>query len=437
MLGYYLRLAAKSFRRTPGVTALMVGAIGLGIGICVTALTLYHMVARNPIEHRNDVLYAVTMDTWDPTRAWDNDRPELAPTELTHRDAVALLAADGPSRRVVMRKGSFVVEGGPESKPFLTVGRLTTGDFFAMFDAPFLYGSGWDAAADRSASPVVVLSRKANEQAFGGEDSVGRSIRLDGRDYRIVGVLDHWRPSVKFFDLTNGSTNDMEDVYLPFALGAVLEVASAGNINCWKPESINSFKDLTNSECIWLQAWVELLDGAARDRFQGWMDAYAAEQKKLGRFQRPINNRLYRPGEWLEVNRVVGNDNRVLVGLAFAFLAVCVLNLVGLLLAKFLGGAPVIALRRALGASRAEIFRQHLVEVGAIGLVGGTLGIVVAWLGMWSLRGNDGTARVLEAFDFQMVAIATAIALVAGLVAGLYPAWRVGRVAPASYLKGQ
>ncbi len=73
----------------------------------------------------------------------------------------------------------------------------------------------------------------------------------------------------------------------------------------------------------------------------------------------------------MEVNEVVGNDNRVLVRLSFLFLLVCVLNTVGLLLAKFLGKSGEVALRRAMGASRGAVFSQNLVEVGMIGVLGG------------------------------------------------------------------
>ena len=77
----------------------------------------------------------------------------------------------------------------------------------------------------------------------------------------------------------------------------------------------------------------------------------------------------------------------MLVGLSFMFLAVCLLNMIGLLLAKFLGAAPLVGLRRALGASKsAPFFRQHLVEVGVIGFGGGLLGIALAALGLWGVR---------------------------------------------------
>ena len=62
MYGYYLRLALSSFRRTPGLTALMVLAIAAGIGVCVMSLTLFQAISGNPIWWKSDHLYTVTMD---------------------------------------------------------------------------------------------------------------------------------------------------------------------------------------------------------------------------------------------------------------------------------------------------------------------------------------------------------------------------------------
>ena len=91
----------------------------------------------------------------------------------------------------------------------------------------------------------------------------------------------------------------------------------------------------------------------------------------------PLNNRLYDVGQWLDRNEVVQRDNRVLIGIALLFLGVCLVNVVGLLLAKFLNAAPLTGLRRALGASRRDIVRQHMTEVLLIGLAGGLLGLLL------------------------------------------------------------
>jgi putative ABC transport system permease protein len=175
------------------------------------------------------------------------------------------------------------------------------------------------------------------------------------------------------------------------------------------------------------------------------MDGYWAEQRKAGRFERPRDNRLTPVGQWLRDRKVVDSDNRVLVGLAFAFLAVCLINTVGLLLAKFLNGAAITGVRRALGASRRQVFAQHLVEVGVLAALGALLGLGLATLGLAAVRhmysaahlGHRGGYQELTHIDATGVLWALALALVATLAAGLYPAWRVGRLPPAQYLKSQ
>ena len=435
MFRYYCRLALMSMQRTPAITALMVAAIAVGIAVCTITLTVYHLMSANPIQDRNDVLYAVTLDSWDPERPWDESRPTLAPSELTYRDATAILAAGRADRTAIMRKAGFTLESSPAIKPFLVEARLTTGDFFPMFAVPFEYGGGWDRNADRDAPPVVVLSKKTNDTAFGGQNSVGKIIKLDSREYRVIGVLKNWEPTPKFYDLNNGHYDSIEDVYVPFALGARLQLQPSGNVNCWKPEGINGFAQFLNSECIWNQVWVELSAPQKLAQFQDYLNGYVMHEKSLGRFPRPLNNHLYTAKQWLDVNEVVAKDNRVLMGLAFMFLAVCVLNVIGLLLAKFLGLAKVTALRRALGASRRQLFEQHLVEVGMIGLTGGVLGLALAALGLLGLRQLYENYDRLTHLDLAVALLALAISVAAGAIAGIYPAWRVCRVPPSTYLR--
>jgi hypothetical protein len=59
-----------------------------------------------------------------------------------------------------------------------------------MFDVPLQYGRGWTAAEDEGKARVVVVSKELNDKQFGGTDSVGRSLRIDGNEFRIIGVLD-------------------------------------------------------------------------------------------------------------------------------------------------------------------------------------------------------------------------------------------------------
>ena len=445
MFGYYVRLALKSFGRNPGITTLMVLAIALGIAVCVMTLTVYHSMSGNPIWWKNDRLYAVTMDNWDPKQPFSKKAPDLPPIEMTYKDTQALYRSDIPERKVMMYATDGVISGVGAVPSAHVRSRVTTADFFAMFEVPFLYGHGWSQSADDPAQPLIVLSREENDKLFAGANSVGRTLRWNDHEFRVVGVLGDWFPRPRYFDLNGGNFNPPDDAYIPYGWSAQLELLNNEETDCWKPEKIDTFKDFMASDCVWIQMWVELPDRASRERMQSFMDGYWAEQHKAGRFQRPRDNRLFDVAAWLRANKVVNTDNRVLVGLAFAFLAVCLINTVGLLLAKFLNGAPITGVRRALGASRRQIFIQHLIEVGALSVLGALLGLALAALGLAGVRHLYAAANLyrrggyqeLMHFDTTGVVWAVVLALVATLAAGLYPAWRVGRLPPAMYLKSQ
>jgi putative ABC transport system permease protein len=441
MFSYYLRLAIASFRRNPGLTALMIMAIALGISVCMVTLTSYRAAARIPLPDKNDLLYVPNVDSWDPENPYDKDVPGNAPDLQTYRDTRALYASTIPDLKIMMFKAGGVLSGGNKMDPEYVSARMTTGDFFAMFETPFLYGGGWNAKADEGPEPVIVLSKETNQKAFGGVDSVGKTVLWHDREFRVVGVLDDWEPAPKFFDVSNGSFDDPEQIYVPFTWGQVMELGSDGNTNCWKTEDIKSYQDFLNSECIWFENWVELRTPAKVAAYRKFLDDYVIEQKSKGRFQRPLNNHLYTIEGWMERNQVVGTDNKAMLIMAFALLAVCLVNTVGLLLAKFLNAAPVAGVRRALGASRRDIFWQHLTESGVVAVAGGLAGGLLGVAGIWALRAWYGRfvqdlERVLPT-DFSTFAIAVGISLAAGLIAGFYPAWRIGRAAPASYLKVQ
>src|SRR5215475_9556414 len=129
MLGYYARLAWKSFNRNPGITALMVLAIALGIAVCIMTLTVFHAMSGNPIWWKNDRLYAVTMDNWDPNQAFDKHYPALPPPIMTYKDARYLARSDIPERKVIMYTVDATLSG-TGVPPLRANTRMTTGDFF-------------------------------------------------------------------------------------------------------------------------------------------------------------------------------------------------------------------------------------------------------------------------------------------------------------------
>ncbi|MGA7541312.1 MAG: ABC transporter permease [Steroidobacteraceae bacterium] len=443
MLGYDLRLALNSLRRTPALTALMIGAIGLGISVCIVTLTVYHAMSGNPIWWKNNVLYAVTMDVRPVQPPGSSPGPNPGWEQLSYPDATYLYGSDIPRYKAIMVTTASWISGVPgQAGPALVNIRATSAGFFRMFDVPFEYGGAWDASADRGPEPVIVLSRRENDKLFGGADSVGRSILFDKHPFRIVGVLDRWDPQPRYYDMTVNTFADSEDAYVPFGWDAQLSLWPNGHMGCYGSDDPNTFEQLTgSSSCVWVLMWTELPSAAARERFQAFMDAYWAAQRKMGRFQRPRDNRLWRVSQWLTRHHVVTDNSRLLLRLAFAFLAVCLINTVGIELTKFLRAAPFTGIRRALGASRRQIFQQHLVETALIAIAGSALGLALSWAelhGIHALYAGSGDAYGrLAHFDPLGVLWASGLAALATILAGFYPAWRIGRVLPALYLKSQ
>jgi putative ABC transport system permease protein len=439
VIRYYLKLGLLSIRTNPALSLLMVAAIGIGIGACMSIVTIHHVMSGNPIPQKSDQLYYVQVDSWSPDEPYDE--PNEPPPQMTYLDATGVYAAGKDRfRQVYSYKSDRVVQPNDQAQqPFEVSTRATTWEFFRMFDVPFQYGTGWGAAADENLELVVVLSQALNERLFGGSDSVGERVTLNGEQWTVVGVLDYWSPMPKFYDLNNNPYEEPEQMYLPVTVAVANEHGSDGNTNCWKPFD-GGYEAFLNSECVWFQTWAELPNAGARDDYEQFLDDYVEQQKALGRFPRPMNNRISDVEEWMQIREVVDEDINVLLGLAFLFLIVCLLNTIGLLLAKVMRRAKEISLRRALGASKQALFGQYIVEAGLIGLGGGLLGIALTWLGLRGIEnlfsGFDFVQR-LVVMDWSMVALAVALAIVSALAAALYPTWRAANVTPASQLRIQ
>lgn len=436
MFSYYIKIAWISILRHWGLSLLMICAIGLGIGATMTTVTVNYLMSANPIPHKSEQLYYVQLDSWDVNDPYNEG--QNPPDQMTYTDSTNLMKAKKAFRQNVQAQAFAVIEpADPDILPLIVNGRANSADFFAMFDVPFIYGSGWSSTADDNKEQVVVLNKETNEKLFGGENSVGKSIKIDGNMFKIVGVIDVWQPKPRFYDITTGAFNESEEIFVPFSLIAEEKIGRSGNTNCWKPSG-DGFQAFLNSECIWTQFWIELKTEQDKQDYMTFINAYVEEQKQYGRFQRPLDNRLNTVTEWLEVQEVVADDAKMMLAMALMFLIVCLLNTVGLLLAKFLGKAPEIGLRQALGASKSTLFFQYMIESACIGLAGGLLGLILAYLGLQGIESLYGEyMQGLASLDTNMMILAVSLSLLATLIAGIYPTWRACKVQPAHQLKCQ
>jgi putative ABC transport system permease protein len=437
MLRYHLKTAIKSLRRNPILTTLLIAGIALGICVSTAFVTLRHLYEKDPLPGKSDRLFYVRMDSYGVGHNW-RDEEGAVPDQITYRDAKALLGSKIPVRQTPTFVAQMFVHPDPKiSRPYQPEVRLVLSDFFDMFAMRFQYGGPWTKGDDAKPAQVAVIDDATNQKLFGGANSVGKNIRIESRDYRIVGVLAPWRPPLRYWEMSRNASGPPEPIYIPFDLVRPLEVFTTGNHSGWDGRQIENFEQWLNSERVWVQFWVELPDAAAVSSYRDWLNAYITDQKKIGRFAKPaINFRLSTIRDLIEEFELMPTGVKSMSVVSLLFLAVCSLNLVGILLGKFLARVPEVSVRRALGASRAQIFWQHLIECEVIGLAGGAIGILLS-LGILKVLARFMSNGEALRLDGEMLLLAGLLSLVAGLLAGIYPAWRVCSVPPAMQLKVQ
>ena len=433
MFGYYLDLALRSLRHNKRLTTLMVLAIGLGIGASMTMITVLHVMSSDPLPGRSAQLYYPHLDPL-PLNFQQSDYGPDPSINFTWPDAMALLAAHRAERQAVMAGGSLLVRPAQSgSQPFHANGRYATSDFFAMFGVPFRHGNGWSSADDDARVRVVVLSETLSRKLLGTADSVGRIVRLGDADLRVIGVTADWQPQPMFYaDASEKAFGDADQFFLPLTTALDLKFDANDNLSSWASFS----GDMKSPTLTWLQVWVQLKDAAQASVYRQFLVDYSVQQKTLGRFQRsPDHAALYGLMPWLDRQNLVPADVRLQLWLALGFLLVCMTNIVALLLAKFLRRSNEISVRRALGARRSDIFMQLGIESALIGLAGGGLGLIIAQIGLWSVRRRPDDYAHLAQMDMPLLFGTFVLAVFASVVAGLLPAWRACRVPPALQLK--
>jgi putative ABC transport system permease protein len=429
MFAYYFQLGLRSLRRNPVLTGLMIITVAFGVAASMTMYSVFRAVSNNPIPQKSSQLFAVQIDNFGP----QNNQKGEPPDELDYIDAMALLrAAKAPRQTALYPVRLSVISDDASQLPIRPTTYAVTNDAFRMFDIPFRYGGSWGVQEDQNRASVVVIGRALNDRLFHGANSVGREINLSGHNYRITGVLDSWDPKPLFFDLaSNGGFADAIQLFIPMSRAVDLQLITSGNTDCVDENYGAGWDAFLRSSCSWVVYWAELPNKADADAYRQYLHDYAAEQQRAGRYAWAPNVRLRDVSQWLDYEHVVPPESSLSLYLSLGFLLICLVNTVGLLLAKFMRRAAEIGVRRALGASRRTVYAQFLMEGATIGLAGGVLGLLLTGVGVWSV----GLIARLATLDFSLVALTLVVAVLATVLAAFYPTWRAAQVAPAWQLK--
>ncbi|MEO8777894.1 MAG: ABC transporter permease [Rhodanobacter sp.] len=448
MLRYDVELAWHGLRRFPKSTLLVVLTVALGLAACMTTLTLLHVLTADPLPGRSQHIYQAWVDTV-PGKAFatsaDMALNGVSASNGYQRiklaDAQALLAAHRAVRQVVVADMiSDVASSNDRHVLGSQVILATSSDFVPMFGVPMRYGRNWSAAEEAARTPVAMLDTETAQKLFGSANATGRRVRIGTTLFQVVGVFAPYAPQPHFFglDVAAFTGDGGEGIYLPYtaALDAGLGPLSADRCDAsYKAPAHGSPND--PAHCASLGFWVQLDSPARVARYRAFLTRYVEQQKALGSFDRPAMAKLTSVAAWLKERDVVPDSVRLNVWLASSFLLLCMINVAGLLAARFLRRSGEIGIRRALGAPRRAVFLQHVLEAGGACLAGGALAIPLTWLGVWTLRQQGNEFSGLVRLDPLMFGTLFALALMVGVLVGIVPAWRASAVEPGLQAKSE
>jgi putative ABC transport system permease protein len=439
-MNYAIETGLRGLRRHPRTMVLSIVTLALGLASVMTMLSLLTMLSADPLPGLSQQLYLGWVDSREAARsAADPGAGDPEYLWKTH-DVAALVAAQPNVRQTAVVASFFNLASADGRKTVDSAnGIAAIGPFGAMFGAPLLHGRFWTPQEEQSRARVVVLGSKTSLRLFDTENAVGRQVRLGQDLFQVIGIVAPWQPRPRFYFMQPGNpgwSTTGEEVFVPAqaALEAKTPLISERTCDDTATDGYQ-FNAVDQKACRWLALWAELQAPRQVEDYRAALLHYAQDRHAAGAFARPAHADLYSVQDWLAANRVVPADVRLNLWLASGLLALCLVNVAGLLAARFLRRSSELGVRRVLGAPRRAIFIACLVESGAAGLVGGLLALPLTLGGLWLVRQQAQDYAAMAHFKPALFAVLVALAIVTGTVVGLLPAWRATRMEPALQVK--
>jgi macrolide transport system ATP-binding/permease protein len=406
-----VRYAFRGLVASPGFATVAILSLALGIGLNSAMFSLVNAMLLRPLPVTSPEQLVNVYTT--------SDIPESTFSFLDFRD----LQRENRVFSGVTGHSLMFANVSRNGQSQLLLGEVVTANYFDVLAVRPALGRGFDATEDRSegGNRVVVIGDSLWRRQFGSDPSIlGRSLRVRGLDYTIVGVMPR-----QFTGMTPGL---MAELWVPASM--VAEVEPVG-MNDFVPSPTGTTR-LTQRGSRWIFVTGRLTRGMslaqARSNVESIMDRLQEEYPQTNRTRRAI----VRMASDIRIHPIIDSallpgGVALMIAVGLVLLVACA-NIANMLLARGSSRAREMAIRLAIGARRGRIVRQLLAESLVLASLGGVSGLLLA---LWSIRLLSQAQAPFPipisldlSLDARVLAFTGAIALLTGLVFGLAPAFR-------------
>jgi putative ABC transport system permease protein len=411
MLRNYLKVAWKVLLRRKFFTAISLFGISFTLVVLMVATAILdHMWAAYPPETRQSRTLTVY-------------RAQLLGPHSTWNSAPGYRLLDRYARNLpgVER---FSIASGPGSVQSFVAGqkitsqmRRTDAEYWKILDFDFVEGGPFNTQDVAEARFVAVINQTTRDKLLGEGSALGRTIEADGQRFRVVGVVP---------DVSATRTTAYADLWVPI---------TTSKSDFYKEQIMGEFKGIAL-----------LVPGASREALK---EEFRSRLKRVdlpdpkqyttvvARFETPfegVAGEMFggRGEEETHTERLWG----AIILAALLFMLLPTVNLVNLNVSRIMERASEVGVRKAFGASSRTLVGQFVVENIMLSLIGGAIGLLLSVVALGALNQSQLIPYADFHLNLRIFLYGVALAVVFGVVSGVYPAWRMSRLNPVQALKG-